>query len=78
MTVEGLDEEATDSRVCVDKVLEAAPKCFSSFSGSDVEDSTGSTGGDLVFSGSESAINKLRDNEGVGTQPEFMGETSER
>jgi hypothetical protein len=78
MTVEGLDEGTTDSRVCVEKVLDVVPKAWSPASSCDVGGSTGSTGGDMLFSSSESAIKGLRDSEGNDAQPRITDEMNER
>lgn len=64
---EGLDDEATDSRVWADKVRDVVPNSFLSGFGSEAED-LGSGGGEkAVFSSSESAIKELTGIEGKGT-----------
>jgi hypothetical protein len=66
---EGLDDEATDSRVWADKVRDVVPNSFlSGFgSGSETEDLGSGGGEEAVFSSSESAIKGLTGIEGKGT-----------
>ena len=69
ITVEGLDDEATDSRVWVDKVRDVVPKSPLSGFGfrSEVEGSGMGGGGEGAFSSSESAIKGLIGIEERGT-----------
>ena len=67
-TVDGLEKEAVDWRVFVDKVLEGKPESFSPVAGCKEDGSTGSTGGEKLFSRSGCAINEVSEVEGQGSQ----------